>query len=184
MSYKVESVFEHEGLKCVVLMTSMGHRCGYVGVPKEHPLHGKDYNDKSEYLFMKDLENEPIGKRSPISILSMAFSDLSDNARIDYYFNVHGGITYAEGNKTYPIESDNLWWFGFDCAHYDDGKDLDLALEYGLIDRDYYEKTMEIERLYPSIRGTARSIEYCEDECRSLAKQLSAIKKEIGYEKE
>lgn len=32
MNYKVESVFEYVGLKCVVIMTNMGHRCGYVGI--------------------------------------------------------------------------------------------------------------------------------------------------------
>lgn len=175
MNWKVESVFEHEGLKCVVVMTSMGHRCGYVGISTEHPLYGKHYSDKSEYLFMKDIENEPIGKRSPISLLSMAFPEMSDNARIDYYFDVHGGITYSSGQGEYPIES-NLWWFGFDCAHCDDGKDLDKAFEYGLIDQLRYDSLLEIDRKFPTY-GAVRSLEYCEDECRSLAKQLSKIVK-------
>lgn len=172
MSYKVESEFEHEGLKCVVAMMSAGHRCGYVGIPKEHPLYGKNYSDKSEYLFMKDIEDEPLGKRSPISLLGMAFSEMSDNARIGYYFDVHGGITYA-GGQNYPVESD-LWWFGFDCAHCGDGKDLDKALEYGIIDADYYNRISEIDRQFPTY-GVVRSLEYCGDECKNLARQLSKI---------
>ncbi len=35
-----EARFEHEGFPCVVLFMPMGHRCGYVGVPKTHPVYG------------------------------------------------------------------------------------------------------------------------------------------------
>lgn len=43
--YKIESLFYHKSLPCVVILTSMGHRCGYVGVPETHPLFGKDWGD-------------------------------------------------------------------------------------------------------------------------------------------
>ena len=43
---------------------------------------------------------------------------------MDLYFNVHGSLTYSGDNDgTYPVES-NLWWLGFDCGHYGDGRDL------------------------------------------------------------
>lgn len=29
--YVIEKEFEHKGLKCVVLLLAIGHRCGYVG---------------------------------------------------------------------------------------------------------------------------------------------------------
>lgn len=32
--YIVEREFEHAGYKCVVTFGAMGHRCGYVGIPK------------------------------------------------------------------------------------------------------------------------------------------------------
>ena len=35
--YIVEREFEHAGYKCVVAFGAIGHRCGYVGVPKIHP---------------------------------------------------------------------------------------------------------------------------------------------------
>lgn len=41
--YIVEREFEHVGYKCVVTFNVMGHRCGYVGIPKNHPLYGKEY---------------------------------------------------------------------------------------------------------------------------------------------
>jgi hypothetical protein len=33
------------GLKAQVIATPMGHRCGYVSVPAEHPMFGKHYDD-------------------------------------------------------------------------------------------------------------------------------------------
>ncbi len=37
------------GLRAVVLATSMGHRCGYVGVPLAHPHYGRHYDDSGLY---------------------------------------------------------------------------------------------------------------------------------------
>ena len=36
--------------------------------------------------------------------------------------DVHGGLTYSNKNAGYPDpdNKDNIWWFGFDCAHYND----------------------------------------------------------------
>jgi hypothetical protein len=33
------------GLKAEVIAHDMGHRCGYVSVPTDHPWHNKGYND-------------------------------------------------------------------------------------------------------------------------------------------
>lgn len=41
--YIVEEEFEYEGYKCVVTLQRRGHRCGYVGIPTEHPAFGLDY---------------------------------------------------------------------------------------------------------------------------------------------
>lgn len=36
-------------------------------------------------------------------------------------FDVHGGITYRELSKSYPVENETpLLWIGFDCAHFGD----------------------------------------------------------------
>lgn len=137
MNYKVESEFEHEGLKCVVIFGRHGNRCGYVGVTKDHPEYGKDYSD------------------------------------VEGDYEVHGGLTYAGGgeNSTYPINSD-LWWFGYDCAHYMDGQDIEQAFKYGILDQKTFDimKTMQI---YRSVEDEVRSLEYCENECKYLAKQLA-----------
>lgn len=49
-SYVVEKEFKYKGLKCVVLLLATGYRCGYVGVPKGHPLYNVDYmNCQSDF---------------------------------------------------------------------------------------------------------------------------------------
>ena len=39
----VEKVFEYKGYKCAVLFQPMGHRCGYVKIPKESKYFHWDY---------------------------------------------------------------------------------------------------------------------------------------------
>ena len=166
--YKVESDFMYKGYRCVVVFQEMGHRCGYVGVEKGHSLYGKDYAD---YLDVKksDLEGVEVGKRGVIPMLSASF-DEDDRVKLELYFNVHGGLTYAsDGKGQYPVES-NLWWFGFDCAHWEDAYDLTLALEY-FGDNPRIQSRIEIERQYPTI-GEVRTKEYVEEECKSLVNQI------------
>ena len=167
--YKVESDFEYNELRCVVTFGDMGHRCGYVGVPNTHSLYGKDYSD---YL---EIKKEDIKDKEVSGILSLfaAVLDEDERIKIEAYFNCHGGITYASGGKSskYPIESD-LWWFGFDCAHYDDGKDLNLALEYFPELSERILMIKQIEDMYPT-DGVVRTIEYVENECKNMAEQLA-----------
>lgn len=89
---------------------------GYVGIPPTHLLHGKHYNE-----YMPDgitlPEDEPIGKRNIITV----FCGIDSNhPKIDGYFNVHGGITYT---GTMKDDTNNMWWIGFDCHHYEDNID-------------------------------------------------------------
>lgn len=88
------------------------------------------------------------------------------------YGDCHGGLTYSseKENSDYPVESD-LWWFGFDCAHYGDGKDLDLAYEKFPKYREQILATKQIEDMFPTY-DTVRTTEYVEQNCISLANQL------------
>ena len=76
------------GLRAVCLFVHDSHRCGYVCVPKEHPLYGVAYSSHSE--------------------------SIGDSP--DCFFDVHGGLTYSGESGKYPAEGEG-WWFGFDCAH-------------------------------------------------------------------
>jgi hypothetical protein len=141
-NFKVEKEFESNKLKCVVVMTSLGHRCGYVGVGFDHPTYNKGYGE------------------------------------IENLINVHGGLTYSatlEESANYPIPSNKTTWFGFDCGHYMDGKDLDKAKEYGLISDMDCKYLKDLERRYTT-DCEMRSLEYVENECISLARQLQQIK--------
>lgn len=40
-----EKCFEYQGYPCVVLFMPMGHRCGYVGVPKTHRYYEFGYDE-------------------------------------------------------------------------------------------------------------------------------------------
>ena len=117
------------GLRAVVVIHSAGHRCGYVGVPKGNPNHGKDYSDINA--------------------------------------DVHGGLTFACGSEDFPIESDGLWWLGYDCAHLYDARDPELMSgEYkAMYDRGLLREFDE--------GSVIRTLEYCVSECESLATQLS-----------
>ena len=43
MSCIIQSDFKSSGYRCVVLALDLGHRCGYVEIPKKHPLYRKYY---------------------------------------------------------------------------------------------------------------------------------------------
>ena len=170
-NYVVEKEFESNGLKCVVVFQRHGYRCGYVEVPKGHPLYGKDYDEHLE-IKKADIDGREV---SGIFPLIGAMLDEDERIRIEAYFSCHGGITYAGGGEKsiYPIESD-LWWFGFDCAHCDDGKDLDLAMKLFPEHAEQIMLTKHIEDMYP-LYNPVRELDYVMDECSSLAEQLAAF---------
>lgn len=123
--------FRHEGTPCLVVRNSvLGHLCGYAGVYPDHELFGKNYMD----LYDGD----------------------------GTYPEVHGGLTYSD--KCHPPVchvpdpgEQEVWWFGFDCAHAGDfsPKGYDVLGDY----------------LY-------RDFEYVKGHCRALADWLTSQKEE------
>lgn len=86
--------WEHAGRPCLMVRhESLGHWCGYAAVDPGHPLHGKNYDDAIPW---------------------------DDDAE---YTGPHGGLTYASlcahnvCHVPKPGQPDEVWWFGFDCAH-------------------------------------------------------------------
>lgn len=94
---KMQFVDRGTGLPCLIVRNHSGALCGYVGVPETHK----------------------------------AF-ELHYDAELVRGINVHGGLTFSNhctkgsAEETHichvpaPGESDNVWWFGFDCAHLND----------------------------------------------------------------
>jgi hypothetical protein len=101
--------FREHGFPCIVLRhESLGHLCGYVGVPKGHPAYGHGYET--------DYERDADGDWDFSKPIPHPLSNVS----------VHGGITYADRchgrvcHVPQPGESDDVWWLGFDAAHHMD----------------------------------------------------------------
>lgn len=67
---------------------------------------------------------------------------------------IHGGLTYADGNLRLQPEK-NLWWFGFDTGHLGD-KIISDPLGYG----DFGN-------------GVYRTMKYTEEETKNLAEFLN-----------
>jgi hypothetical protein len=156
----VDSRIEKEwicyGHQCLAKVTDMGHRCGYVGVNAYHPLYGTEYGSKNVFLQSRldELKQSSIGKRGILSV----FAWKGDRVTPELFFSVHGGITFSGTMKTHS----NLWFFGFDCAHFGDAPDPALVTN-----------PLRLPSLYQT--GTVRTLLFVENECNDLARQLDEI---------
>lgn len=92
-----------------------------------------------------------------------------DNIDVD----VHGGLTYSNFRMDTPHFDATLWWIGFDCGHYDDGRDLELVRELGAPME--YEMVMELEKIYPT-EGIVKTTAYVEHELYNLVQQIKDYK--------
>lgn len=110
---KMQWVDLETGLPCLIVRSpTTGALCGYAGVYPGHVLHGVDYAGCP--IWCEESQNDPYPhcSHSPESILQ-----------------VHGGITFSDGcahgddessgicHIPEPGTSDDVHWFGFDCAH-------------------------------------------------------------------
>ncbi len=153
MSYTVEIEGTFHDYPCVVIMTGMGHRCGYVGVPKSHCLYGVGYSDKTDKLtpYVDKNKDMELDKNKTAIIAWFCFTDC---LRPGMVFQVHGGLTYSGESATYPVSRKDTWWFGYDCAHAGDGGGMFST-------------------------GVVRTAEYCKQECENLAAQLMEV--DVAY---
>lgn len=144
--------FKHAGLPCLMVRhPEGGHWCGYAGVPPSHPFHGVHYDgdraDETEEGGWRDYENSPCGR-----------------------VEVHGGLTYSAAcqgsicHKAEPGEPDDVWWFGFDCAHAGDLSPQMLA----------YREIPGWPKFPPGYE-TYRDLAYVHAETERLAEQLVAL---------
>jgi hypothetical protein len=143
----------------------MGHRCGYVRVPEDHPWFGLDYGSEvpDPAPIPAEATVDDYGFAGMIAVLGGKEGVERLGRTVGGQLRVHGGITYA-GER--PGEDcGEGWWFGFDCAHSGDAPDPALMSE----------SRREFEAEFP--RGpdeVVRSTEYVANECKRLAEQLAA----------
>lgn len=131
MSHEISKTWvTQQGHTAAILLVNHGersHHCGYVGVEPETKLHGLYYFDrvaglKKVFEKMKERNVEDfLEDVGALTALSMAFDAPEKDPQLSYVLSVRGGVTYAGGSADYPIKNlNNLWWFGYDCAHLDD----------------------------------------------------------------
>lgn len=130
---------EATGLPCLAVRhPRLGNWCGYVGVSPEHPLAGHPYEEID--------------------------ADIDVRGGLTFSNRCHPGQTEATGicHLPGPGEPEDVWWFGFDCAHAGDfspglhRKELDWV--------DSLKKLADYE--------TYRPLAYVKAECAKLALQL------------
>lgn len=142
-----------EGLNCKMIRVEMGHWCGYVGVPEEHPWYNKSYLDEvhvPKELLKRTIDIDKIGI---LNIMCSRVDEETQTADLWLLVDVHGGLTYASmGTGGYLPKG--LWWFGLDCAHCDD---------------------LSPQMPHYVTSGTYRDEEYVTNATVLLAKQLKAV---------
>ena len=93
--------------------------CGYVGVPRTHPLFNVPYSGHSPYTKMP--EKEMVGKRGSMELFLMACRGEDEPSCVYDFFDVHGSLTFSD---FWEGEEEDFWYFGFDCHHAGDSYDV------------------------------------------------------------
>lgn len=94
---KAHWVDEATGLDCLIHRGPLGALCGYVGVPRTHPFHGRDYDQV-------DVDVEVHGG---LTYAALCQEDTEDEGH---------GICHVP----LPGRDPEVWWLGFDCGHSQD----------------------------------------------------------------
>jgi hypothetical protein len=122
------------GLPCLIVRQEGGWLCGYVGIPPTHPYYG----------YGKDMENKEL--KEIYTDKAINFSEASQ--QID--------DPRAVCHQLLP-RTDDYWWIGFDCCHYD----------------DVFPRIIKVYN-FPS--GTSyKNVEYVKTQVEFLARQLNQL---------
>jgi hypothetical protein len=91
----------------------------------------------------------------------------------------YGGITYGPSDYLHYQNEENITWIGFDTAHYMDGKDYDKVKEY------FGKERAEVLCTYRyGCDLPAKTLEYCQEQCKKIVDQVVEMAKEIENEGE
>lgn len=152
------------GLQAAIIFTRQKFYCGYVGVPEGHSLFKVGYGENTPYLVELTGEEE-VGQRGAISLFCGA-----DRMRSpELVFDVHGSLTFSSSwgdSIDIPELKDGLWYFGYDCAHYDDGEFPDVDDEGNIVhDPNGFNYRGDMQ---------PKSLDFNINQCESLAAQIVA----------
>jgi len=109
--------FKHAGMDCLVIdgPTYCGGAVnGYVRVCEPHPLFGKKYTDRINFLarYLERTKSKSADSVSPVLLLCATEERM---ATPEYVLDAPGGITFSG-----VLRNREGWWFGFDTGHYND----------------------------------------------------------------
>ena len=144
--------FQSSSYQCDMQRNFSGAWCGYVLIPKEHPLHGLDCSaplPKEFSQLWEKTKNESFDLEKDTGVFELLCAD-ADNPTISLFIKAHGGLTYSGKHK------DGRWIFGFDCSH---AWDISPDREVHWITPD---------QVY-------RDFEYTKSHCERLATQMKAF---------
>lgn len=90
--------------------------------------------------------------------------------------NIHEGLIYSDRKEDYPVtKSKDIWWFGFDTAHFNDYIDWEAGKEL-LETEEEKKENKEMKKIMNNHDGsTLRTLEYVYNQCESLSRQLKNI---------
>lgn len=124
------------GLPCLAVRSPHnGNWCGYVGLPPEHPMYGRGYDDDG-------VDFDVHG--------GLTFSNKCSPGKDESQ-----GICHTPA----PGEPDDVWWFGFDCSHSwdyspQDVKDEDeLGYSYALMEGQQYRTLAYVQQQCTRLAG-------------------------------
>lgn len=179
--------FEAEGLPCVMQRNPHWRTwCGYVGIGKDHPLHGLPTNHllklPSSWFDGRSLKQGYGPFDLFLHVISAA--SITDACPISLAFEVHGGVNFADDQPP-GRKPDGRWWFGFDCGHAGDyipGNDSIKDAMNAMVD-SMPEHVRALREIVNRSELVYRDQQYVVGECQSLAAQLIAVVKVIEGEK-
>lgn len=139
---------DHEYL---IVLNTMGHRCGYVALKPDHPY-----------------------SQTPSEDRNIAKHKYKHYAYDSLEIECHGGLTFMDpehGLKQLLKVPCNDMWIGFDCGHYGDLPDKEAYLKY------YGEDAYEVHKSFLERHShydvqTIKGFHYVEKECHSIIDQL------------
>ena len=139
MRYVIEKKFEYKGYPCAVLMQDLGHRCGYVGIPKEHKYYGSDRLDSIidvhggiTYSSLDRADGYPIDEPNDYYWIGWDYAHWRDCGDSEGYIKNFGQEAYERRTKYCDFMfTTGGWVYYIDDVEWDCKKVVEQLIELG-----------------------------------------------------
>jgi hypothetical protein len=155
----VEGGGTYRDYEYLIILNTLGHRCGYVALPPEHKY------SKTPSEERKSRVSDKIYKHWDYDSLDI---------------ECHGGLTFMSPKNALKnlldIPCDDIW-IGFDCGHFNDKCDTEAFRKY-FGEEEFNKKESFFKCMNHAdidIGRTVKKYEYVEMECQSIIDQLIQV---------